>query len=73
MNVSVRADRVHSKSLAFDSAQLSISKSGAPTGRAAETDRSSLLTMVALGFGGVLTLVWAGVLLWMAGYLIGFW
>ena len=72
MNVSVRADSVHTKSLAFDAAHLSISKSNTSE-RVAEADQSSFLTMIALGFGGVLTLVWAGVLLWMAGYLIGFW
>ena len=72
MNVSVRADRVHTKSLALDPAHLSISKSST-SDRITKADQSSFLTIMALGFGGLLTLVWAGILLWMAGYLFGFW
>ena len=36
-------------------------------------NRSSLLVMIALGFGGMLTIAWTSVLIWTAGYVVGVW
>ena len=73
MNVSVRADELHAKSLALDHTGPSI-PAHARTDRAVTTETNpSSLVMFALGLGGVVTLVWVGILLWMAGFLIGFW
>jgi hypothetical protein len=74
MNASVRADSVHNKSFTLEHANLSISSGASKLDRAAaEAGRSSLITVVALGFGGVLTVAWAGALFWMAGYVVGIW
>ena len=40
---------------------------------AAGANRSSLLVIIALGFGGILTVAWTGVLIWTAGYVVGIW
>lgn len=73
MNASARADHVHDKSFALEPANLSMSGTSKPDRVAAEASRSSIVTVVALSFGGVLTVAWAGTLLWMAGYVVGVW
>ncbi len=73
MNASARVDHVHDKSFTLEPANHSISGASKPDRIAAEASRSSLPTVVALSFGGVLTVAWAGTLLWMAGYAIGIW
>ena len=39
----------------------------------AGANRSSLLVMIALGFGGILTIAWTSILIWTAGYVVGVW
>ena len=36
-------------------------------------NRSSLPVIIALSFGGILTVAWTGVLIWTAGYVVGVW
>ena len=72
MSASAQANSVH-KSFALEPANHPIS-SGSKVSRAATTDNeSSFVTVVALGLGGVLTIAWAGTLLWIAGYVVGIW
>jgi hypothetical protein len=72
MNVSVRVDHVHTKALGFEGAP-SVSNSAKANHRDAETNSSSPMTLIALGFGGILTVTWAGILVWSAGYVVGLW
>lgn len=69
MNISVRAE-----SLPIESVRLK----GNDAGRVDLTAQpgsglTSLAMVLALSFGGVLTLAWAGALLWFAAYVIGIW
>ncbi len=34
---------------------------------------SALVVMIALGFGGILTIAWTSILIWTAGYVVGVW
>jgi hypothetical protein len=74
MNASVRVESVPNKSFALEPANRSLSLGVAkPDRTTAEASSSSLITVVALSFGGVLTVVWTGALMWMAGYVAGVW
>jgi hypothetical protein len=74
MNMSARTGSVHVQSLAIETADRHIGEARtinvAP--RPHKTSTSHIM-VAALGLGGVLTILWAGALLWLAGYLIGFW
>jgi hypothetical protein len=73
MNTSVRIERVGIESFPIETVELNVN----PTRvidftRLSNSALISIFLTIALGFGGILTLAWAGVLLWLAGYLIGF-
>lgn len=71
MAVSVQVDHVRRESFSRETNNLPVPVAAQDS--AAVTSQSSLITIIALSIGGVLTVLWAGVLVWIAGYVIGIW